>query len=87
MGGFIKVCMSTRSIEEHIKMWNLHTPWCGRRTFDGGVLSFKQKVQKLRHEKIILLGIMAHTQENYDNVAMLLSLLQINNFFSTIATT
>ena len=37
-------------------------------------------------KKIIILGIMAHTQENFDNICMLWSLLKINEFYATIAT-
>lgn len=80
-GGFIKVCLSIQSstiIESDIESIK-----CRQKYSDGPVAkNFKDSGVK----KLLLLGIIAHAQENYENVLLLWSLLNIQILRATIAT-
>ncbi|CAH0547000.1 unnamed protein product [Brassicogethes aeneus] len=76
-GGFLKICLSvqkTNAIDGPKHRFSYKDSNATTKFKDSGV------------KKLFLLGIIANTKENYENVLMLWSLLNINKFNATIAT-
>ena len=76
-GGFLKICLSVQSTENA-------KPETKRSRYEDGIASkrFKDSGEK----KLFLLAISSGSQENYENVAKLWTMLNIHAFDGTIAT-
>lgn len=75
-GGFLKVCLSVQTPDPVVRDL--------RQKYVEGVAAKKFKDSGVK--KLFILAVVAGTQENYENVHHLWSLLHINNFPGTIAT-
>lgn len=75
-GGFLKVCLSILSEETNDKI--IESKKSNRQTYSEGVAAKKFKDSGVK--KLFLIGVAESVQENYDNVGMLWSLMNIRQF-------
>jgi hypothetical protein len=77
-GGFLKICLSIQSTNNNEKSGSC------RQKYEEGIAAKRFKDTGVK--KIFILGLAQSSQENYENVSKLWSVINVNDFDGTIAT-